>query len=208
MLCDDIARLLPEAVEHGAAVEVSVQRHIETCLRCQAELARYRRMLRGLQMLRTRYLEPAPGLLAQTLAAIEEVGEREARRADPLRSAPRLCRCDRRRRSGRRSGNRGHARAPLPPSHGSRRLTNYRVRAGSRAAATASSVSWSITARRSVASTTGWVSRRTRATRSAPSTLDTTNVARSSAAGAPGPPPRGVRPSHRRSHGMPGHTPR
>jgi Na+/H+ antiporter NhaD/arsenite permease-like protein len=38
-------------------------------------------MLRGLHLLRTRYLEPAPGLLAQTLAALEEAGEREARRA-------------------------------------------------------------------------------------------------------------------------------
>jgi anti-sigma factor RsiW len=81
MQCDDVARLLPEAVDRGAAVELSVQRHIETCLRCQAELARYRRMLRGLQLLRTRYLEPAPGLLAQTLAAIEEAGERQAMRS-------------------------------------------------------------------------------------------------------------------------------
>ncbi len=78
MQCDDVAKLLPAAVEHGAAVEISVQRHIESCLRCQAELARYRRMLRGLQLLRTRYLEPSPGLLAQTLAAIEEAGERQA----------------------------------------------------------------------------------------------------------------------------------
>jgi anti-sigma factor RsiW len=81
MQCEDVARILPEAVDHGAAVEDSVQRHIETCLRCQAELARYRKMLRGLHLLRTRYLEPAPGLLAQTLAAIEVAGEREARRA-------------------------------------------------------------------------------------------------------------------------------
>jgi anti-sigma factor RsiW len=81
MQCDDVARILPEAVEGGAAVEDSVQRHIETCLRCQAELARYRKMLRGLHLLRTRYLEPAPGLVAQTLALIEEAGEREARRA-------------------------------------------------------------------------------------------------------------------------------
>jgi hypothetical protein len=81
VLCDDVARLLPEAVDNGAAVELTVQRHIDHCLRCQAEVARYRKMLRGLQLLRTRFLEPAPGLLAQTLAAIEEAGEREARRA-------------------------------------------------------------------------------------------------------------------------------
>jgi hypothetical protein len=50
-------------------------------LRCQAELARYRKMLRGLQLLRTRYLEPAPGLVAATLAAIEIAGERQAVRS-------------------------------------------------------------------------------------------------------------------------------
>jgi anti-sigma factor RsiW len=80
MQCDDVARILPEVVD-GGALELSVQRHIETCLRCQAELARYRKMLRGLQLLRTRYLEPAPGLLAQTLTAIEVAGERHAIRS-------------------------------------------------------------------------------------------------------------------------------
>lgn len=81
MLCDDVTRQLPAAVDHGEAVAPEVQRHIETCLRCQAEVARYRKMLRGLHLLRTRYLEPAPGLLAETLAAIEAEGERQARRA-------------------------------------------------------------------------------------------------------------------------------
>jgi len=81
MRCDEVARILPEVVDSGAAVELSVQRHIESCLRCQAELARYRKMLRGLQLLRTRYLEPAPGLLAQTLAALEQAGERQAVRS-------------------------------------------------------------------------------------------------------------------------------
>jgi hypothetical protein len=81
MQCEEVARILPEAVDQGVAVDVSVQRHIEACLRCQAELARYRKILRGLQLLRTRYLEPTPGLLAQTLTALEVAGEREARRA-------------------------------------------------------------------------------------------------------------------------------
>ena len=74
MQCDDVARLLPEAVDGDRAVDLSMQRHIESCLRCQAELARYRKMLRGLQLLRTRYLEPGPGLLPQTLAALEKPG--------------------------------------------------------------------------------------------------------------------------------------
>ena len=109
-------RILPEAVDNGAAVELSVQRHIETCLRCQAELARYRRMLRGLQLLRTRYLEPAPGLLAQTLAAIEEAGERRGRPRAILYGR-RLAYVGRDRRCGGRRRHRGHGhdRPPLPP---------------------------------------------------------------------------------------------
>jgi len=72
--------MLPETVE-GTPVDLTMQKHIESCLRCQAELARYRRMLRALQQLRTRFLEPSPSLLAQTLAALEEAGERHAVRS-------------------------------------------------------------------------------------------------------------------------------
>jgi hypothetical protein len=76
--CDEIAVLLPEAVDSAYPVALPIQRHIESCIRCQAELARYRRMLRGLQLLRTQYFEPSPGLLAQTLADITAAGERRA----------------------------------------------------------------------------------------------------------------------------------
>jgi anti-sigma factor RsiW len=79
--CDDVALLLPEAVDGDTPVALPVQRHVESCLRCQAELARYRRMLRGLQLLRTQYLEPAPGVLSQTLVAIGEASERHAIRS-------------------------------------------------------------------------------------------------------------------------------
>src|ERR1700730_17742604 len=79
--CDEIALLLPEAVDANRPVGPAVQEHIESCLRCQAELARYRRMLRSLQLLRTQYLEPAPGLLGQTLAAIGEASEQHAIRS-------------------------------------------------------------------------------------------------------------------------------
>jgi anti-sigma factor RsiW len=81
MQCEDVARLLPETIDGNIPVDLTVQRHIESCLRCQAELARYRRMLRALQLLRTRYLEPSPTLLAQTLAALEEAGEQKAVRS-------------------------------------------------------------------------------------------------------------------------------
>lgn len=81
MQCEDVAQLLPEAVDAESSVHPAVHGHIESCLRCQAELARYRRMLRALQALRLRYLEPDPGLLAQTLLALSEEGERRAVRS-------------------------------------------------------------------------------------------------------------------------------
>jgi hypothetical protein len=81
MQCEDVAGLLPEAVDAETGVHPAVHGHIESCLRCQAELTRYRRMLRALHVLRTRYLATDPGLLAQTLAALSEEGERRAMRS-------------------------------------------------------------------------------------------------------------------------------
>ncbi len=95
MRCDEVTALLPALVD-GEPVGFDAERHVETCLRCQAELARYRRLLRTLSMLRTRYVEPTPGLLGETLAAITEAAEQRcpahaARRAagspTPARSA-------------------------------------------------------------------------------------------------------------------------
>ncbi len=81
MRCEEVALVLPETIDGEAPVALTVQRHVESCLRCQAELARYRRMLRSLQLLRTQYLEPAPGVLSQTLAAIGEASEQRVIRS-------------------------------------------------------------------------------------------------------------------------------
>ena len=42
--------------------------------------ARYRRLLRTLALLRSRYAEPTPGLLGETLAALTDAAEEGARR--------------------------------------------------------------------------------------------------------------------------------
>jgi hypothetical protein len=73
---EDVAELLPGIVDGTIQVDARTQEFIESDLRCQAELARYRKLLRTLEQLRTRYFEPAPGLLAATLTAIAEEGER------------------------------------------------------------------------------------------------------------------------------------
>jgi hypothetical protein len=79
--CDDVALVLPRAVDTGEPVDLAVQQHVNGCLTCQAELARYHRLLRALRALRTLYLTPAPGTLAQTLAALQEAEERSAVRS-------------------------------------------------------------------------------------------------------------------------------
>lgn len=81
MRYDDVAELLPGIVDGTADVDARTRAFIESDLRCQAELARYRRLLRGLGALRTAYLEPAPGSLAQTLNSLAEVGERKVARS-------------------------------------------------------------------------------------------------------------------------------
>jgi predicted anti-sigma-YlaC factor YlaD len=80
MRCDEVVAVIPGLVDGSAATDVRVERHLQSCLRCQAELARYRRLLRMLAMLRTRYVEPNPGLLSDTLAALADVAEQGARR--------------------------------------------------------------------------------------------------------------------------------
>lgn len=81
MRCEAVAAVLPQVVEGGEAADRDVVRHVESCLRCQAELAQYRRLLRVLHQLRTEVLEPSPGLLAEILAGLGEAGERGAIRS-------------------------------------------------------------------------------------------------------------------------------
>ena len=81
MRCDEIAELLPGIVDGGQVADRRVQRHVESCLRCQAELVQYRKLLKALHLLRTEVLEPAPGLLTEILAGLEAAGERRALRS-------------------------------------------------------------------------------------------------------------------------------
>ena len=78
MQCDELNDVLPRAAEGSVLLDRSARQHVERCLRCQAELVQYRRLLRTL---RTEVLEPAPGLLPEILATLEEAGERHAIRS-------------------------------------------------------------------------------------------------------------------------------
>ncbi len=80
-ICDELASTLGDYAEGVETATPEVRAHVETCLRCQAELVQYRRLLKSLHSLRTEVLEPAPGALAGILANLEAAGERSAIRS-------------------------------------------------------------------------------------------------------------------------------
>ncbi len=81
MRCEEVANVLPEVVDGSGKASQRVLAHVETCLRCQAELAQYRKLLRALRHLRTEVLEPAPGTVAGILAGLGAAGEKGAARS-------------------------------------------------------------------------------------------------------------------------------
>ncbi|MBV9664586.1 MAG: hypothetical protein JOZ37_11520 [Actinobacteria bacterium] len=79
--CDEVAGVLPQIVDGSGHADRAVLTHVESCLRCQAELVQYRKLLKALHNLRTEVLEPAPGTLSGILANLEAAGERGAIRS-------------------------------------------------------------------------------------------------------------------------------
>jgi hypothetical protein len=79
--CEQIATLLPGLMDDRSAAPAAVLDHVEACLRCQAELARYRRMLRLLGELRTVDCDLPSGLVGEILRSVERVARRRAVRS-------------------------------------------------------------------------------------------------------------------------------
>jgi len=78
MQCEQLTDLLAAAGGETQMLDPEGRGHIEGCLRCQAELAQYRKLLKALQTLRTDLLTPAPGLVTDVLLRLEQRGERKA----------------------------------------------------------------------------------------------------------------------------------
>ena len=79
--CDAVGDLLPGVGDGSAKLDRAQRRHVEHCLRCQAELAQYRKLLRAMQALRSSTATVPSGLVSDVLVRIEAVGERRAVRA-------------------------------------------------------------------------------------------------------------------------------
>jgi len=85
--CDEVADALSGAADGALSLDPPARRHVEHCLRCQAEAAQYRRMLRTLRSLRADLAEPAPGLLDDLLGALDESARRRRARLTGRRAA-------------------------------------------------------------------------------------------------------------------------
>ena len=81
MRCEELSDALAAAADGSVLLSGDQRHHVERCLRCQAEMVQYRRVLRAMRTMRTAVLEPTPGVLADILASLEEAGERRAIRS-------------------------------------------------------------------------------------------------------------------------------
>ena len=77
MRCEQLADLLAATGGETTLLDLRSRDHLDSCLRCQAELAQYRKLLKALRTLRTEVLTPAPGLVSDIFATIE-AGARDA----------------------------------------------------------------------------------------------------------------------------------
>jgi hypothetical protein len=79
--CEEVVDALPQIMDGLEAADRKVVRHIETCLRCQAELVQYRKLFRVLHQMRAQGAKPPPGTVGRILTGIEEAAERGAIRS-------------------------------------------------------------------------------------------------------------------------------
>jgi len=75
--CDAVAGSLPAYVAGEVDLDDASAAHLAQCLRCQADVARYRRMLRTLHALRSDPAVVPPGSLSALLAGLD--GQRPRR---------------------------------------------------------------------------------------------------------------------------------
>ncbi len=74
--CQDVAAALPLILEGGSEAASVTIAHVQGCLACQAELARYRKVVRLLHQLQATEIEPPPGVVAGVLSSLEAAASR------------------------------------------------------------------------------------------------------------------------------------
>jgi hypothetical protein len=81
MQCDEIASKLAAAGDVAGLTDRRDRKHVESCLRCQAEAAQYRKLLKALHALREDLAATPHGLVTDIFVKLEAAGERQAVRS-------------------------------------------------------------------------------------------------------------------------------
>lgn len=79
--CDRMAEALAGVADGSVVLDADEQAHVDECLRCQADLAQYRRVLKALRAMRTEVFRPPAGLFAEIVEGLEQAGERQVLRS-------------------------------------------------------------------------------------------------------------------------------
>ncbi len=80
LTCEDVLERLADAPDGALSLDPDARRHVEGCLRCQAEAVQHRKLRRALRGLREELSAPAPGLLDELLTAVDSDAERRSGR--------------------------------------------------------------------------------------------------------------------------------
>jgi hypothetical protein len=74
--CSEVALELPRILDDGWPAAAPLVSHVQSCLGCQAELARYRRLVRLLHQLAAVDVELPPGVVTEILSVVGDVAQR------------------------------------------------------------------------------------------------------------------------------------
>ncbi|MEI7885833.1 MAG: hypothetical protein WCJ04_00425 [Actinomycetes bacterium] len=82
MRCEHAAVAVSESIEAELAMPKHASRHVQQCLRCQAEQAQYKKIFRAMGSLRSAQIDPGPQLVSEIFEYLQTHGSR-----NPLRTA-------------------------------------------------------------------------------------------------------------------------
>ena len=79
--CEELTALLAASADVTDLADRRARKHVEACIRCQAEVAQYRKLLKAMRSLREELVATPAGLVGDILVRLEEAGERTAVRS-------------------------------------------------------------------------------------------------------------------------------
>lgn len=79
--CDRLAETLAGVADDSGVLSDTDAAHVAGCLRCQADLVQYRKVLRALRDMHDETLRPPTGLLTEILDGLDNANERQMLRS-------------------------------------------------------------------------------------------------------------------------------